>query len=105
MTTYRILTPSFVGTVVASGDTIIQAAPVLHWTVGGSFSSARDYFVRRGWRVEPVIDVHPDWLECDNRLFELHWAGETIVRITEHVDGETRDVMFDDLPSELRGEV
>lgn len=104
MTTYRILTPAFVGTIVASGDLVVQAAPSLHWAVGGTFSAAREYFTRRGWQIEPLLlDTHPEWIEHAGCMYEFQWKGDTITRITKHVDGEARDITFDELPDELGG--
>lgn len=103
MTTYKINTPHFVAALVVSSGTIVQAAPVLHWTVGGSFDAVRSYCRSRGWVIEPLCeDTQPTWLECDGRAYELHWLNDRIVRITLHENGEERDITFDELPDQLR---
>ncbi len=103
MTHYKITTPSFVSLVVTSSDLIVQASPVLHWTVGLSFSDVRAYCRSYGWQIEPLCDdSQPDWLEYDGRVYQLHWNGEAIARITVIEDGEQRDILFDELPDVLR---
>lgn len=104
MTTYKITTPHFVAALVASSGHIVQAAPLLHWTVGCSFDTVRDYCRSYGWVIEPLCDdEQPTWLEYDGRAYELHWNDDHIVRITLHENGETRDITFDQLPNQLRG--
>lgn len=103
MTTYKILTPSFVAHVVESGDAIIQAAPVLEWTIGKQFSEIRDYCRDRGWQVQPQIeDYVPTWLEHRGHLFEIHRENSIITRISLHENGEIIDITFAQLPAALQ---
>lgn len=39
--------PQFVAGLVAKGDRIVQAAPILGWTVGRSLDFVRDYYTKR----------------------------------------------------------
>lgn len=103
MTQYRILSPNFVATLVEAGDAVVQSAPVLSWTVGMSFSTVRDYCQSRGWQIEPMLETHrPQWLEYHGTCYELEWRGNTLLRITEHSDGETRALSFSELPEPLQ---
>ena len=103
MTTYRINAPHFCAGLVVTGNLVIQSAPVLHWTVGRDFSFVRTYCEQRGWTVEPVTeDSRPQWLEAGDRLFELHWQDQRIVRISEHRDGDVHDVAFTELPEVMK---
>lgn len=103
MTTYRILAPHFVAGVVADDDIIIQAAPIVGWSVGNSFTDFRDYCQKRGWLIEPLDDSsHPRWLEYEGRAYEIVWRDNAIVRITLHDEGEERDLRVDELPDVLK---
>ena len=104
MTTYRITSPHFVAAIVSSGDDIVQAAPILHWTVGKSVSYVTDYCKARGWQVEPMIeDSRPCWLEVEGQVYEIHWSlSGVITRITRHDGDEPHDLTFDELPEQLK---
>jgi hypothetical protein len=103
MTTYRICAPHFVAALVESGDAVIQAAPILHWTIGKHFSEVRDYCKNRGWRIEPLPEsARPHWLEYRGEVFELHWQDDWVTRVSRHTDGEIEDITFDELPEPLR---
>jgi hypothetical protein len=103
MTTYRISAPHFVAGIVASGDLILQAAPILSWAVGRDFGSVRDYCQRKGWQIEPVLAPrHPTWLELHGSAYELRWDGNRISSVVLHEDGEEKEMTFNELPDELK---
>lgn len=103
MTTYRVVAPHFVAGVIASGDLVYQAAPILYWSVGRSFSYLRDYCRAKGWSIEPLDDdTQPSWLEYDGLAYELTWHGDALSRITLHENGETRDLSYAELPEQLK---
>ena len=104
MQTYKITAPSFVGALIVGGDTVLQSAPVLEWTVGQPFVTARDYCRKRGWIVEPLAeDVKPTWLEIDGTVYEITWHEGAITHITSHESGEeSRDLSWNEIPEILR---
>lgn len=103
MTTYQIHAPHFCAGIIVSGDTVLQAAPILHWTVGRSFERTRSYFEQKGWRIVPVpTAAHPTWFEIDGAVYELRWKGSKINTIILHEDGDEQELTFDELPSQLR---
>ncbi len=104
MTTYRICAPHFVAACIVSGNIVIQAAPILHWTLGKQWEDVRLYFNQRGWAIEPqVASYEPEWLEVQGQVYELLWKDHVLARITLHQDGETRDLRYDELPEALKG--
>lgn len=105
MTSYRVHTPQFVVALIEAGDLVVQAGPLLHWTVGRSFTSVRDHCRARGWIIEPMIDPNPPtWLEVEGLAYELHWHDGRITRITKHErDEDPVDVTMADLPEALKG--
>lgn len=104
MTTYRVIAPHFVAALVAQSDVVFQAAPILAWAVGKSFSNVRTYCSARGWHLEPLDDeAQPQWLEFDGLAYELHWNGNALMRVSVHEDGEARELSFDELPEQLKG--
>lgn len=104
MTSYRVHSPNIVVLVIEAGDLVVQSGPLLHWSVGRTFTSLRDYCKARGWLVEPLINPNPvTWLEDDNVAYELHWHKGRITRITRHdSDSDPVDVRFSDLPENLK---
>lgn len=103
MKTYRILAPHFTAGIEVSGDVVLQAAPILGWTVGKSFISFRDYAKARGWSLEPLDDrQRPQWIELEGRVYEIRWSGNTIIRISLHENEEVTDIKFDDLPDIIK---
>lgn len=104
MNTYRIHTPHFIGAIITSDDLVLQAAPLLSWTVGNSFTYVRDVCNARGWQVEPLETApHPSWIEYDGHVYELHWHNEALTRISLHENGEIHDLTYNELPDELKG--
>ncbi len=105
MTTYRIVSSYFCAAVIVSGELVIQSAPILGWTVGRDWAWVRDYFVRKGWQVQPLPDEeshHVQWIDTEEASYELKWIGRACMRITKHVDGyEPEDVTTGELPVEV----
>lgn len=102
MILYRITSPHFVAGLITNGDIIIQAAPILGWTVTKDFSYVRDYCRKKGWSVEPIEDEQPSWLEIDGLAYEFTWKGDTLSCISLHEDGEVRELGYDELPEQLK---
>jgi len=98
------MTPTFTAALIVSGDTVLQAGPVLSWTVGERFIMVRNHCKAKGWQIQPLIqDNPPAWFELDNIAYELHWHEGNITRITEHKrDGECRDLRYSELPDILK---
>ena len=104
MNSYRVNAPHFVaGIIVTPDDLIIQAAPILGWTVGKNFPYVRDYCRSRGWIIEPLPqDSQPRWLEVEGQCYEIVWRNGVIARITLHEGNEPKDLSFDELPECLK---
>jgi hypothetical protein len=54
LTLYRVVAPHFVAGIVADGGRVVDAAPILAWSVGETREHLRDYFASKRWRVEFV---------------------------------------------------
>ena len=106
MTTYKISAPHFVAALVEAGDRVVQAAPVLRWTVGKDFLTVRSHFIKSGWTVEPLPDnVEPSWLEHSGFLYELHWHRGHLTRITRHSSEGVEDISWYDLPDAIKNSI
>ena len=99
MQTYRITSPYFVAGIVREGDHVIQAAPILGWTVNRDWAEVLTYLNKRGFRVEPVLDETPSHIRVQDLLVMLH--GNRIVSINRLDSNGVpyEEVEFDDLPS------
>ena len=51
---FQVTAPHFCAGLVVDGDRVVRAAPILRWTVGKNRAYLREYFTRKGWRVEFV---------------------------------------------------
>ncbi len=49
--TVQVCSPHFTAGIVLCGDKVIEAAPILAWTIGKSRDWLRDYFRGKGWQV------------------------------------------------------
>lgn len=107
MTTYRIVAPHFVAAIIVDLGKIVQAAPILGWSVGKEFTNIRDYAKGRGWTVEPLPESNgPEMIEFEGIVYELEWHGRAIVRITKHEEGEEDiDISFDELPEFVKEQI
>lgn len=108
MTTYRILAPHFVAAVIVSGDVVMQSAPILRWAVGRYWQEVRDYCQKKGWKVEPLIDLtvkeakRPSLVQLNGSKYELHWNGPVLTRVTQHKNGEEIDLQFSEMPEQIQ---
>ena len=103
MTTYKITSPAFVAGIIVGGDIVVQAPPVLGWSVGVSFISVRDYCKKRGWIIEPVADsIKPTMIELDGRVYEIRYRSNNIESIVLYEDGEERELSWSEVPEILK---
>lgn len=52
VTLWAVDAPHFYAGIVSDGtEHIVEAAPILRWTIGKSRSELRAYFARKGWKV------------------------------------------------------
>ena len=51
---WQVTAPHFCAGMVTYGHEVVEAAPVLKWTVGRHRSELRNYFRYRGWSVVHV---------------------------------------------------
>ena len=51
---WQVTAPHFCAGLVTLGDTVVDAAPILRWTLRKSRAHLRSYFKRRGWIVRCV---------------------------------------------------
>jgi hypothetical protein len=51
---WRIDGRYFVAGLRVEGGTVVEAAPILAWTVGRVWTELRAHFRRRGWHGEPL---------------------------------------------------
>lgn len=109
MTHYKIVTPG-VNYVVAvkGGGEIVHSVPAIAYNTFGpdSYASVSWKFVRelaaqRGWTIIPLLE-HPTSITYRNQRYRLEWREDDIVRISTEVDGETRDITWDQLPRQLK---
>lgn len=107
MTSYRIVAPHFVAGIIVDLGRVIQAAPILGWSVGKEFSIVRDYCRDRGWEVQPIPELKvPTMIEYNGILYEFQWSGRAIVRITKHEEGEESvEVPFSELPEYVKDQI
>ena len=55
----RVVAPHFVAGVVLVNGRIVEAAPILKWSIGRCFRGFRDYCVgRKNWKVEMLHTAH-----------------------------------------------
>lgn len=103
MTTYRIVANHFVAAVVEDAGTVLQAAPILGWSVGRSFHSLRSYAEQNGWTVQPLPteEDQVSTIKYGGATYEFFWYDGRIVRITQHSDSGSRDVAFSQLPKKV----
>jgi hypothetical protein len=47
--------PHFYAGIVLRDDVVIDAAPILRWTLGKRREMLRDYFAQKGWRTRIII--------------------------------------------------
>jgi hypothetical protein len=45
----RVIAPHFVAGLVVEGETVVEAAPILKWTIGKQRGWLRAYFAEKGW--------------------------------------------------------
>jgi hypothetical protein len=105
MTTYRITSNYFVAAIIRDGDLVVQAAPVLGWTVRREWQQVLTYFNQRGWVVEPLIEEPPNKVtnvSIDDEDFEIHYSHNQITRVTRSVDGDSVDLTHNELPELLK---
>lgn len=103
MTTYKIITHSYSYEVDVSGYEIIDCRPNYFGIIGCRFSWLRDVVQRHGGTVIPVIEEErPHWLEYRGNLYEFHWQGDMLTRITLHQDGVPNDILFEQLPTAIQ---
>jgi len=103
VTIYRIVSPHFAAAVIVSSDMVLQSAPILAWSVGGTWGRLRSYAERKGWSVEPLPDAHVEWIDCEDASYEFVWNGNRCQRVTRHIDGyEPEDIDFEDLPDDVK---
>lgn len=46
--------PHFYAAIIFEGDTVVEAAPILKWTVGKKMDYLRTYFKSKGWKATRV---------------------------------------------------
>lgn len=49
--------PHFYAGIVLQDDIVIEAAPILKWTIGKRRDYLRNYFMRKGWKAFVVKEV------------------------------------------------
>ena len=102
MTTYRITAPHFCAAVIESSGFVTQAAPILRWAVGRPWPYCRYHCEKQGWTIEPLNDDKPIRFQVGDDIYELHWDGTNLSRITHVSESETEDIAYDDLPDEIK---
>ena len=105
MTTYRIIAPHFVAAIIEDAGTVLQAPPVIGWTVGRDFPGVRDYFQQHGWKIQPVIPSSEVIVQAKYRddLYEFAWGEDgVILRITRHNEDGSRDIHWNSVPASVR---
>lgn len=53
-TLWRVVAPHFVAGLVTDGDRVVEAAPILRWTMGRSRPQLRERFSRLHYEVQRV---------------------------------------------------
>lgn len=102
MRKYRLEIPAFDTTIVVGSDRVLSTEPIFHAAVGSDFSAFRTYCEKLGWRIEPMLE-RPSSVEYKGDVFELHWTGDMVTRITLwHEEEEGRDITFSELPEVIR---
>jgi len=51
--------PHFFAGIVVRGDHVVEAAPILRWTVGKSYARLERYFASKRWRVVAEMRIAP----------------------------------------------
>lgn len=51
---WRVTAPHFVCGIVTEGDVVVEAAPILRWSIGKTRQELRRYFARKRWGVQLV---------------------------------------------------
>ena len=54
MTLVRVVAPHFVAGIVARDGVVIDAAPILSWSIGKTQNYLTKYFNKKGWTYESV---------------------------------------------------
>lgn len=103
MTTYRITSSTFSALVSTDQGYVVSASPPFANFIDLDFRLIRDLADKNGWMIVPVIErEHPSVLETDGRTFELRWRGDVLVRVSEHMPCEVKDIKFEQLPEILK---
>jgi hypothetical protein len=55
VTWWRIVAPHFVAGLCVQDGLVVEAAPILGWSVGRRWSEVRAYMVRKGWKGAPLL--------------------------------------------------
>ena len=51
---WQVTSPDFCAGIITQGAEVIEAAPILRWTVGKDTAYLRSYFDKKGWTVAHV---------------------------------------------------
>jgi hypothetical protein len=54
--TIRITSSYFCAGIIVKDDIIVQAAPILSWSINKRLSNLKSYFNRKGWKYEEIND-------------------------------------------------
>lgn len=102
MTSYRILMPTGESIVVTVAyDHVTLSTSLEKWMVGLPFPKFRRMVESADCTIVPLLS-HPDEIVIDGRSYELHWRGDTLVRVTLHTEDESRDLTWSETPALLR---
>lgn len=51
---WRIVAPHYVAGLIVRDGRVVEAAPILGWSMGRKWSEVREYLSRKGFRGEPL---------------------------------------------------
>ena len=50
----RVVAPHFVAGIIVEENKVIDAAPILRWSIGMTRHQLKTYFVRKGWKASII---------------------------------------------------
>lgn len=101
MRKYRLHIPAFDTTVSVINGKVTTNDPIIN-ARGADWEAFRRYCEKLGWRIDPMLE-RPESIEYRGSVYEFHWHGQDLARITLHPsDEDPRDIRYSELPEVIR---